>query len=565
MKGLFDTPDTRLRSLSFMGLVLGVLAGVLCQLLASGAGGLPLSDSWAVLAVDRSLASRELHEHLAGNGFPDCVSEFNVQAMVSSFGFTRWQGLRAFLLSVPADDVRLTPWLKDGLLAFHDRDGRYSLWYLPLAGAALPSGLSASLSDLLGSRWGLEQGRDWFLLERSGSSGWTGPVLYGAGLVILLCFAPAGTGIILATALLCLPWVLQAALGSVALLLAVLLLLASLLELLLPAFRRFARDDDKGLFPWDCLADPAGRRAAGEAFALYGDLKALGVRGLVLLGFVLLTAVAGTVQTGLPATLGLVLVLTCLPLAILMAYAGLLQSRRQRFEHRLFVPVPIMSRSNVLHSRLRRAIPWLGGLWCLAILVTLAGVGGGPGPAGEFPAIVQSGAPVPALKTLRDLWPHGADRDSRQAGLPGLREYLVNQAWQDCLPWLDAPGRQGFQVPEYGAFIDLPRYDFAGGAVTTSRQHVASFDDEWLDSLVRGLDGPAGTASVEGLLLAGGRPGQLVYQRSDRIYSTPDWLLVSYGTTGAFFLLLWFRGRHATNRQWYDARSTFTQVRKQAV
>lgn len=101
----------------------------------------------------------------------------------------------------------------------------------------------------------------------------------------------------------------------------------------------------------------------------------------------------------------------------------------------------------------------------------------------------------------------------------------------------------------------------AGPEVSTSEDTVVRFDETWLEALFTRL--PLNT--LEEILLKSGHRGRLVYQSAGGIYFIKDWALPFFLGAGIFFMIIWFFGKHASYRQWYDVRASFNQMRKLAV
>lgn len=551
-----STPSyPRMRVPFFLLLLLPVLSGVFMQ-------AFPVRDAPAmgppgkvILAVDARHADAGMDGLLSSLGFGTPLSAFNARVEVSFFGPLRKVAAGDFLATLPPGDPRDTAWLRNQAEAFRDRSGRWSLWYLDSAKADAPH-LDRLASEL--SARGLAEGADWMLPGSGADVPFPlGGVVWCVAVLLLAMVAPSGKPALVLAGVAALPGAWGLSLPPVLLMVCAMTGFGGLLELVMPALRRQVNDEHNGMLPWDAaFGSPEGRKSR-HAFALRTDPKALAVRWAATVFFLVAAVFASAWCGGLLACGGMALAISGTGAFWIPLRGRMWQIRKDVLEHRPFVPIPIMSRSNPLHSRMRAAVPFLAVLFIIAVPASLVLAGrGSDGQGGWFPSWEADAGKGPA-----DAWPAGRDPRAGRDGIPDMGDYLAHMAWQESLPWLDTGQRAVWRVPPAGSALTREVYTLSGTRVTGSAPEVVRFDAAWLDKALSPGDG----AGLESILAPGGTPGHLVYRPSGRIYSSPDWLLASAILAGILLAVLWFRGRHASNRQWHDVGISFNQVRKQAV
>lgn len=172
--------------------------------------------------------------------------------------------------------------------------------------------------------------------------------------------------------------------------------------------------------------------------------------------------------------------------------------RVRRFEHRLFAPVPILSKRAVGNGSL--ATGWIPPL--LAVVLVVA-------PMAYFSLnerfAVPPGVVVPAPQRYAHLPPPRSEGYRPLA----LESYLAHRAYQQAMPF----GRT-FEVPQEMEQVTLRRFRWDGNTMSEWVEPVLVFDQPWFAEVLNNV--PSG--SVYDLWLREGPAQELVFQPVEPLY-----------------------------------------------
>ncbi len=527
-------------SLCLIGLVLCLVFGYLLGF----DDQLKRWQGYYTLAISSEVPVSEIHERLEQVGLKNSITRNNV-----TIPLTAYEGLqRRKLSSFPwqtLDDPRKTSWIEGLPQLFQDQDGNWELIYLRADESI--SSIMVKLQSAFDSMPVPASGRKWTLLE------WRPieriiVVIVCLLVVISLVWASPGKRLLLGfSALLWLPFAQATGPVLFPLQTAVFFLYATILESLVPALRRFVHETSKAAFFWDSLSNKPAVLNSLRNLMVYIDKKLILVR-LFLFAFSISVFLACAIALGASGLVaGQVLVVFFSWPALLIVYARVLQQRQRRAEHRLFTPIPIISRSNVLYSRLRVMIPFIFTILLAQGLYFL--VFPGSSFEGKVPALEENGDSI-TWQNIQAQLKDGVLPNSSQSHMPDLADFLLHAAWQEVFPFkrnMDYRAFAQLSLPaSYG--VRQVQQGTATNAFDPSTQ--IKLDQDWLNKTMAQIP----RDSIESLIATNAKLSRLVSVSVGKVYSSLAWTLVSNGLLAALFLAIWCFGKNASIQQIYGTR-----------
>ncbi|HUX14195.1 MAG TPA: hypothetical protein VMW87_14300 [Spirochaetia bacterium] len=231
-----------------------------------------------------------------------------------------------------------------------------------------------------------------------------------------------------------------------------------------------------------------------------------------------------------------------------------LRRRAATREHPIFLPRRILQPTvaRALRGVYGSAVPLLLILVMLPPVVLLA---------------IPSGAPVHVPRPVPVAAAHGLGWDAlarlwqkrKPDSLPDLSVYLAHRAYQDTFLYQTADVRGGgsaFRFPSPGETVDIPGYSFDGLRVTEHPRVMFTYTKDWYRDQLSGHNG------IVGLLLAQGRPVEVMEKPAGRVFGDAAVLLRHAGVVLLLFLPFLISLMRLTVRLRHGLRDTIVRRKK---
>lgn len=243
----------------------------------------------------------------------------------------------------------------------------------------------------------------------------------------------------------------------------------------------------------------------------------------------------------------------CANLALTAGMVFLAAVRRERSEHRYFLPVTILGGTRFgrtgVRTVSRTARTAAAVLLAAPVVIGLAGIGS----AAVVPVMQNPGPEGFTWETLEPLSAAGPKKP-----LPDLSDYVAHRAYQDGYPYA-----RGYRFPETGEEVTVHEYERAedGTTILERLRTVLRFDEAWLESVL--ADVPSD--GVERLLLSQGRAGTVTYERVPAGPVETVRLVKELLLCAAAGVMLIFSVKNLTSVSLYDMRNTPPRRERQTV